>query len=269
MQKEITKSTCKSWLEVDKLAKENCEESCYWYHSSWSLFRCLDVVVNPFMFYEFYKSSIEKLNVKKIAIVGTADITTPYLISKLQPNRELTVMDICQTPLKICERYMTKENLDWKLIKFNILEKVKIKEKYDLIVNDAFITLFSDELKPTVVKNINTLLQENGLYVTTLRKKIDKHESNLADNEIQNDFVNVVMSRSQKKCLKHQKFIEKKAKQYTSTMTNYHIDSIESVETIFKNSGFEILEIKEKEVFGESGNRVYIQVVAKRKKDKK
>ncbi len=263
MEKKLTKKVCERWLEIDKISQELCHDNCRWYHGSWCLLKCLDLVTGAVLFYKFYRREIGSLSVERVAVVGTAGISTPILLSELQPRVKLDVIDICPTPLKACELYAKEHGLEWNFMQKNMMDGFEPIELYDLVVNDAFLTLFRDEDKPTVLQNIAKLLKPKGNYITTLRKGSYEGEIYKSGKETQDRFIHNALNRSQKLFPEFKKFIEKKATEYTHNITNYPMDSIENVRKLFELNGFKILHIDETEIFGESGYATYFQVVAK------
>lgn len=264
MQEKIKKEICQRWVEIDKISEDLCHDNCRWYHGSWCLLRCLDMVTGAFLFYKFYKMNIDALDIQKIAVVGTAGISTPYLMSKLKPKAEIDVIDICPTPLKACEIYAKENGLNWKFIQQDMLKEFEAKNRYDLVVNDAFLTLFKSSDKIVMLKNIHKLLNDDGYYITTLRKGSHPNEVYMASVSTRDKFIERAVSRSESVYSKYRDIVRTKAEIYTSTMTNYPIDTIANVCELFECVGFKIVSIDEIEIFGENEYTVYFQVVAQK-----
>jgi len=258
------KEVCKRWIEIYEISKKLCHDNCRWYHGAWCLLKCLDLVAGAVLFYKFYHKEIASLNVERLAVVGTAGISTPVLLSKLQPKAKLDVIDICPTPLKACEMYAKENGLIWNFRQQDMIKGFEPIKAYDLVVNDAFITLFRDLDKAIVLQNIAKLLNPKGYYITTLRKGAYEGEVYKAEQKVQDTFVNNALIRSQEMAFEEKEFIRKKAKDYTATMTNYPMDSMENVKKLFNSNGFQVVSIDETEIIGESGNTIYFQVVAQR-----
>ena len=264
METKLTKQVCQRWLEIDKISQDLCHDNCRWYHSSWCLLKCLDLVAGAVLFYKFYHQQIGSLTVKRVAVVGTAGISTPVLLSELQAKATLDVIDICPTPLKACEMYANEHSLKWNFIQKNMMEGFEPIALYDLVVNDAFLTLFRDVDKSTILQNIAKILKPKGHYITTLRKGSFEGEVRKSGKETRDRFINNALNRSQKLFPELKGFVEKKAMEYTHNITNYPIDSIENVTKFFESNGFKIIYIDETEIFGESGYTTYFQVVAEK-----
>lgn len=267
MQVEINKEVCKKWIEIDEISKELCHDNCRWYHGAWCLLKCLDLVAGAVLFYKFYHKEIGSLSVERVAVVGTAGISTPVLLSELQPKAKLDVIDICPTPLKACEMYAKEHGLIWNFRQQDMIKGFEPIQAYDLVVNDAFITLFRDLDKAIVLQNIAMLLNPKGYYITTLRKGAYEGEVYRAEQKVQDTFVDNALIRSQEMAFEDKEFIRKKAKDYTATKINYPMDSMENVKKLFNSNGFQVVSIDETEIIGESGNTIYFQVVAQREEE--
>jgi len=174
------------------------------------------------------------------------------------------VIDICPTPLKACEIYAKEHGLSWNFMQKNMIRGFEPIKPYDLVVNDAFLTLFKDVDKSTMLQNIVKLLKPKGRYITTLRKGSYEGEVRKSGKETQDRFITNALNRSQKLFPESREFVEKKATEYTHNITNYPMDSVENVRKLFELNGFKILHIDETEIFGESGYTTYFQVVAER-----
>ena len=264
MEKKLTKKVCQRWQEIDEISQELCHDNCRWYHGSWCLLKCLDLVAGAVLFYKFYQREIGSLSVDRVAVVGTAGISTPVLLSELQPKAHLDVIDICPTPLKACDMYAQEHGFAWNCMQQNMIKGFEPIQAYDLVVNDAFLTLFRDVDKSTVLQNIAKILKPKGHYITTLRKGDFEGEVYVSNPTTQDKFVNNALSRSQKLFPDYQNFIEDRAKTYTQKMTNHPMDSKKNVKKLFESNGFTVVYIDEVEIFGESGDTTYFQVVAER-----
>ena len=129
--------------EVMCKGSQMCAEDCSWYHRIWQYLRIFDVASTPTWHYQFYIDSLQRLfamrkNIK-ILISGTADYSMLahllYAFSKLDREDEITVLDLCQTPLVLCEWYASQEGKKIKTIQQDIL-KFNKQEYFDLIITD-------------------------------------------------------------------------------------------------------------------------------------
>jgi len=261
MQEKINKEICKRWVEIDKISKDLCHDNCQWYHGAWCLLRCLGLVTGAFLFYKFYKKNIDALDIQKIAVVGTAGISTPYLMSELKPNAKIDVIDICPTPLKACEIYAKENGLDWRFIQQNMMKKFEPKHKYDLVINDAFLNLFKKSDKIIILNNIYKILETDGYYITTLRKGSYPDKPSIETKE---KFIERAVTRSENIFFQYKDAVREKADRYINTKTNYSINELDNVIKLFEDAGFKIISIDKNEVFGETEDTTYFQVLVQK-----
>ncbi len=165
-------------------------QSCEWYHGAWQHLRALDCVSAPQWHEEFY--SREFINAARIAnecfsvlISGTADYSILYLlINALKYSKkriEIDIVDLCDTPIKICEWYIDRFREEAKGIQDNFsfheyrsnIALFDRGKKYDLICSDAFLTRFSSDETKSVVNKWRQLLYDGGRVVTTVRHYSD------------------------------------------------------------------------------------------------
>lgn len=84
--------------------------SCAWYHGFWQYVRLLDFGTTPRDHADFYREALLgpiSAGDRRILVSGTADYAMPACIlwigglAGVKPD--LTVLDICPTPLRLCE----------------------------------------------------------------------------------------------------------------------------------------------------------------------
>jgi hypothetical protein len=148
--------------------------SCCWYHSAWQYLRIIDKVSSPTWHLDFYFDTlIETIKEgSKILISGTADYSLLALIFEsarfLNVKVDLTVTDICDTPLLLCEWYASEMNFSISTIQGNILELKNLGD-FDIVITDAFLTRFSKSDKKAIIKKWLSFLTNQGNIITTIR----------------------------------------------------------------------------------------------------
>lgn len=270
MKYELEQKACAMWLDMSKIAKNYCngglpdEFDCEWYHSSWCLLRCLGLVSNPFWHENFYTKKISSLSSYNIAIIGTAGISMPYLVSKLQSLANITIIDICNTPLKSCESFSIQNNLNWTTIQRDITT-LATELNYDLIVNDAFLTRFPKEAKRDILVHIAKVLKKDGYYVTTIRKGIYKKNGYRSSDEDRKKFIDKAIEKGKELFPNQGSIIKEKATTYINNMLSYPVEDTLEIEKLFNSVNLNIVDIQEQSVVGESESTIYFQVVAQKK----
>lgn len=168
-------SLCCTHNHVDK-------ESCEWYHSIWQYLRLLDMVSTPSWHHDFYVShlleNIEDGGTASAFISGTADYSILayllYVVKKRRIDADITVIDLCETPLFACRWYANKAEQKITTLRQSIFD-IDEHKKYDLVCADAFLTRFKKDDLRSVLKKWYILLNDNGIVVTTVRIHDEKH----------------------------------------------------------------------------------------------
>ena len=144
------------------------QNDCTWYHENWMILRYLGVVSNPFWHEDFYEKAIRQYvnELEKVLILGTADFSMPYLC-QMKGIKKIKICDICKTPLNICQNVAKANNFSWEVEQKNVFDG--LNEKYDIVINDAFITRFEYDKKRIVLEKIWNALKDEGVYITTMR----------------------------------------------------------------------------------------------------
>lgn len=186
--------------EMYKTARTHCkadyvdEDSCFWYHSVWQYLRLLNCVSSPEWHKDFYKEAIKNYiennnkDTIKILISGCADNSMLHVIvdalSEVIINRpglsgDIVAVDLCETPLIICEKWWEKAGEESALymkvlqnFRFSKIPKDIFKysdSAFDLIITDAFLTRFPKDMVQALLRHWGSLLSADGQVITTVR----------------------------------------------------------------------------------------------------
>lgn len=237
------------------------KQDCEWYHSNWMLLRYLGMVSNPFWHELFYRQALEcRLNENpKILVAGTADFSMPMLVTECGFDR-LSICDICRTPLIICKLIAESQNYKWDTFVHDVREDFSIR--YNIIVNDAFLSRFPDKFP--VLCGVSKGLDTNGVYITTVKLGRWNYggevTKTLADN-----FVSKLKQRYiANKSILPEIDIEQVGRTYVKKMASFPVRDENELRTLFKDSGFRILFLERCTVPGEYEESEYFHVVAQK-----
>lgn len=253
-------------LEGYNIANRECfggypdSENCSWYHKCWMLLRFLGMVSNPFWHETFYREAIKKYNLlnSKILIAGTADFSMPLLCSQIG-CKKITVFDLCNTPLIICDRASEILNEKWETKQQDICEYYG--EKYNAVINDAFLSRFEDKSKP--LSGISNLLCEGGYYITTLKKKSNTTNKDVA--VLKEKFVSKAVDRfNSYKGQFPELPIKSLAEIYINKMKSCPVIDDTEIKDLFIKSDLKIISINKKSVPGEYEPSEYYQIIAQK-----
>jgi hypothetical protein len=238
-------------------------KDCSWYHRNWMILRSLGMVSNPFWHERFFTEQLKMYfdyKNSKVLVLGTADFSMPLLCS-YSGIKQLDICDICETPLNICNVVAEQNQFEWTTFKKDIRDG--INNKYDIIVNDAFLTRFSYEEKPKVLKSIGQALIPGGVYITTIRNGWNGGKAVFPTRKQKDGFVKKARRLAQEKGIEVTSAKESAAT-YIKHMISFPMKSQESLSQMAQGI-MDILSCTLTEVAGEYRATNYFQVVFRKK----
>ena len=151
------------------------EEDCSWYHGIWQYLRIFDMVSTPTWHPDLYIPALQKLAGEvtdaKVLISGTADYSTLahvlWAFDSKGKEVKTTIVDLCQTPLILCQWYARHHNHKITAVQGDIMTFAD--EPFDAIVTDAFLTRFDSDERPKIIRKWWELLKDGGRVITTAR----------------------------------------------------------------------------------------------------
>lgn len=249
------------------------EEDCSWYHGVWQYLRVFDLVSTPTWHPELYIPKLSQLakngKKSKILISGTADYSTLahvlWAFDSKKQECEVTVVDLCQTPLIMCQWYGRKTNHKIKTVQSNILLFGE-NGYFDAVVTDAFLTRFNKVERSKIIKHWSELLSPGGQVITTIRI----HGDNTSDKILAKpDQVDIFRSRALQQAKRWQDFLPLspeelavKAQRYAERMISNSVLSADEIRSEFEKNGFLIDYFTLKDVKGEMTPTTYLDLVA-------
>lgn len=147
---------------------------CDWYHGTWQILRLLNMVAVP-KWYPFYRDTLAdaltRVKRPNVLISAAADYgmlcALHQAIEHAGVEADITLIDICQSPLESSEWYAARHGVSLKCKVDNLLSSSIPEHGYDLVVTDEFLTVLKDSDKPTIVKQWRRILKPGGFLVTT------------------------------------------------------------------------------------------------------
>jgi hypothetical protein len=250
-------------------------EDCSWYHAVWQYLRVFNMVSTPTRHTRFYLRSLETLansgDGSQILISGTADysmlahILWAYRASGVRP--EITVLDLCETPLFLCNWYAKSVGTRVTTVAADILS-FESERPFDLVATDAFLTRFPKGVRPTVMARWHKLVRPGGHVVTTARIEEGSSRPTIQATPERAD---AFRRRALQEARRWQDFlacppdrVANLAQRYAERMTSHSFGSREEIECLFDDAGFAIEQLAIEQVPGEMSSTLYGQVVARR-----
>ncbi len=248
------------------------ETSCQWYHSIWQYLRLLNMVSTPSWHHDFYLkqllSNTPDGESAKVLISGTADYSMlAYVMNaakRKNVNAEITVVDLCETPLFACRWYANKLGQKVNALRTNIFD-LNAKDEFSMICADAFLTRFKGEQLSQVLNKWYEMLKFGGIAVTTIRVHDEKH---VCPDIPLEDAVQKFKAKAIERSAVWERHINltademgEKAEYYARTMVSNHLGTKEHIIETIKKCGFKLNYIEDVEVSGELYPSRYIRVV--------
>lgn len=250
-------------------------DDCSWYHGVWQYLRIFDLVSTPTWHPNLYLPELKALAQEvvnaSVLISGTADYSTLahvlHAFDYAHKPCRITVLDICQSPLILCQWYARRQKHRIDTVQADIFA-YNADDTFDAIVTDAFLTRFNVEERARVIEKWAHLLRAGGRVVTTVRI----HGPNVQDPAIPRaDQVDKFRTRALQAAKRWQDFLPLtpeqlaiKAQRYAERMISHPIASADEIRDEFIEQGFSFTHFDQIQVKGELVPTTYLDLVARK-----
>lgn len=167
-----------------RLARDHCRidpqtgESCAWYHGARLYIRALGIgqCSIPQSHHDFFARALADLaadrNFSSILVSGSADYAMPRLIieafDRVGRMPALSVVDICETPLRLIGWYAARHDLAIALQHSDIIDH-EAESAADVLCTHHLFNYFAAQDRPRVVAKWHALLRPGGKLVVVSR----------------------------------------------------------------------------------------------------
>jgi SAM-dependent methyltransferase len=180
---------------------------CQSYHRFWQYLRLMGLGStlggHPGAYLEAFTSlqtlwQNQKPGKRRILIAGAADysmLAHLWQVFQLYPGSlEISVLDRCQTPLKLNQWYAEPRGISIRLLESDIL--LLEEEEYDLIVTSSFLGNFDPDARFELFNRINRLLRKDGQFISSNRLRPQPENQRLPiEEERIEQFIGLVEKR--------------------------------------------------------------------------
>ncbi len=265
---KIDKESLEAAKFAHAFAQTHCHQdsdgrSCAWYHGSWQFLRLLDLVSTPDVHAAHFCIQLERIagdpTFKNILVSGSADSSLVQTIHEALRHRQseikLTVIDICETPLKVCQQYADKSGFRITTLNQDVLEGVP-EGAFDAIFTHSFMGYFDDVARQCLLQQWAQSLRPGGRLITVqrIRENYGSDVVQFNDHEI-DAFVaraqnligladNVALSEFN---------IVDMAKQFAERFRNFPVRSSEQLKAMFETAGFTLARFERQTTKGTDG----------------
>lgn len=176
---DIHEPLAKSALLAQQWAKAYCT-NCGTYHGAWQLLRLLGVLSSIRSDDDFLVGQLDAAigsGASKILVSGAADYALLARIvavaNRHDTRLEITVVDCCETPLKLNHWYAAQAGIEVELVHGDILN-YQNPGFFDLICTHSFLCLFNEDGRRKLVNIWWDCLQPSGAVLTAQRARPDE-----------------------------------------------------------------------------------------------
>ncbi|MDH4151415.1 MAG: class I SAM-dependent methyltransferase [Betaproteobacteria bacterium] len=232
------------------IAGEHCRqdpesgESCSWYHGLWQELRLMDLAASPCKQSDFFPLALEQLrygrNSLRILISGAADhailAQVLHACRACNINANITVVDICDTPLRLNQWYADKENIQIQTMTSDILD-YSPEKSFDVICSHSFLGQFDAARRARIVEHWRQLLAPDGgvLTINRIRPETLRDPVTFSEQQTQ-DFLATISARSNRSGAELAGLLER-ARLYAQRLHAYAI-SESGISSLFTDKGY-------------------------------
>jgi hypothetical protein len=155
--------------------------SCADYHASWQYLRLLGIIrtASPAYRADFFQAALHDAiahGLRRVAVSGAADYAMEAVVlwafAQARTAADLTVLDICETPLRLNAWYAARMGCAARMIAGDILEH-RADPPYGIIVAHAFLPAFTPAERTRLVAAWRDSLVPGGRVIATVSIRPD------------------------------------------------------------------------------------------------
>jgi hypothetical protein len=240
-----------------QLASAHCRRdpatgvTCAWNHGLWQVLRLLGLVGTAARRGDFYRREIARAagdGAFRILISGTSDTAMLALAAQACAGRavapDITVIDICDTPLRLNRWYAEQHALPVACVRTDFLD-YDPAQPFDLVCTDSFLGRFPHAQWPRVAARWHALLRPGGTLLTASKLAPDSHPGQrIAFSAGQaaafRDAVRARMLEPGAPAGLDPDLVTQAAAQYAQYQCNHPLRSAGDMQALLENAGFAI-----------------------------
>lgn len=234
------------------IAGEHCRkdpesgQNCSWYHGLWQELRLMDLAASPRNHSDFFPLALERLrhgrSSLRILISGAADHSilahVLHACRACDITANITVVDICDTPLKLNQWYADKTSIQIQTARADILDYAPDKP-FDVICSHSFLGQFDAARRARIVGHWRQLLTHTGAVLTINRIRPETLHDPVTFSERQTqDFLATISARSNRSGTDLVRLLER-ARLYAQHLHAYAI-SESDIFSLFTDTGYRV-----------------------------
>jgi hypothetical protein len=149
--------------------------TCAAYHGIWQYLRLLGIINPPWEDVPFFREAFgaaARRGQRRVLVAGCADYAMPavvqwsFALEGAQPD--LTVLDYCETPLRLNEWYAERHGGALRTVACDLLD-YRPERPFDIVCTHSLFGLFSPTARHALIARWQELLVPGGIVVTVNR----------------------------------------------------------------------------------------------------
>jgi len=226
------------------------ETGCAWYHGSWQVLRLLGVFQSIRSDDDFFLPELERLieeGARDVLISGAADYALLARVAAASGERlkdmRVSVIDLCDTPLRLNAWYAEKLGMDVNVIKGSVLD-YKPGQVFDLVCTHSFLCFFDQSERRQLLQRWWNCLRPNGRVITAQRARTEDSQPIIAYSE---DEIGALADRAYRLAVEQFDsigFDPDRARQLAEGYGRFHwthlIRTAQEIKELFETQGFRL-----------------------------
>jgi hypothetical protein len=230
--------------------------SCAWYHGSWQTLRLLGVVSTLTHQAEYYIAALRPLiasgDFKRVFLSGSADyglLSVIFDAFEQQGVRpEVTVVDRCSTPLRLCEWYAGRYGYAIETHQSD-LGDFRAERPYDLVCVHSLLSCIPSERHADIVKTWRSLLRPGGIVMmaNTIYPGISQARSSFSEEQVtayKQRVFDAAAACPRADALPPSAELERMAEAFAGNMESNIISAPEQLTDVLEDGGFELQDVR-------------------------
>ncbi|WP_193371263.1 class I SAM-dependent methyltransferase [Pelagibius marinus] len=227
-------------------------ESCAWYHGAWQTLRLLGIVTTLTQQSELYIEALRPLiaegGYKRVFLSGSADYGLLSVVLEAFSNEaatpEITVVDRCETPLRLCRWYAERYGYAIETAQSD-LQTFRAPAPYDLICVHSLLSCVPVQHHAEIVATWHSLLRPGGVLMMANNLYIGNtaRESRFTPEQIsayQERVAKAALTCPHPEALPSAEELQRMATAYAAEMSGSIISSREQLTGLLEDQGFSL-----------------------------
>jgi hypothetical protein len=234
-----------------QFAAESCRadpasgESCAWYHGFWQYLRLLGMGTTPAGHSDLFRQAFAGAPASaQVLIAGGADYgmlaQAAAACSAAGVQAQFTMIDWCDTPLRLASWYAERESLALRTVRRDLLDAGE-ESRYDAVCTQALLGHFAPAARPQLLAGFCRALRPGGLFVTAQRLRPDAPDAPIRLGDVQvKSFTDEVCARARGIPGIDEGWLAIAARDYASRQMQWPVRSTEEMRNLLEAAGFRL-----------------------------